>query len=57
MPPYKPVTSKAQSRKLFALANEGKLSKSDAKGKTRAADFKDLPEHAPNRYHPSRHSK
>lgn len=44
MPPYKPVTSKAQSRKLFALANRGEISKSEAEGKTRAADFKSLPE-------------
>lgn len=43
MPPYKPVKSKAQSRKLFALADEGKLSMDDARGKTRAADFKSLP--------------
>ena len=44
MPPYKPVKSKAQSRKLFALANEGKLSLDDAKGKTRAANWGDLPQ-------------
>ncbi len=37
MPPYTPVKSKAQSRKLFSLAREGKLSLDDAKGKTRAA--------------------
>lgn len=45
MPPYKKVVSKAQSRKLFALANEGKLSMEDAKGKTKAANWKALPEH------------
>lgn len=44
MPPYTPVTSKAQSRKLFALAHQGKVSLDDAKGKTRAADFESLPE-------------
>lgn len=44
MPPYKAVTSKAQSRKLFALANRGELSMDEAKGKTRAANFKSLPE-------------
>lgn len=36
MPPYTPVVSKAQSRKLFALASEGKISMADAEGKTRA---------------------
>lgn len=44
MPPYTPVTSKAQSRKLFALANRGEIAKSEAEGKTRAADFSSLPE-------------
>jgi len=44
MPPYIPVTSKAQSRKLFALAERGELSEDDARGKTRAADFASLPE-------------
>jgi hypothetical protein len=44
MPPYKGVTSKAQSRKLFALAADGKISTDDARGKTRAADFAKLPE-------------
>jgi hypothetical protein len=43
MPPYKPVKSKAQSRKLFALAEQGDLALDDAKGKTRAADWKKLP--------------
>lgn len=59
MPPYKPVTSKAQSRKLFALAREGKISLDDARGKTRAANFKSLPNRkvkrgrrAPNRRSP-----
>lgn len=46
MPPYTPVTSKAQSRKMFALANRGEISLADAKGKTRAANFTSLPEHA-----------
>jgi hypothetical protein len=45
MPPYKAVKSKAQSKKLFALAHEGKISMSEARGKTRAANFKKLPEH------------
>jgi hypothetical protein len=43
MPPYKPVVSKAQSRKLFALAAEGKISEAEAEGKTRAANWEKLP--------------
>ncbi len=42
--PHTAVTSKSQSRKLFALANRGELSMADAKGKTRAANFSTLPE-------------
>lgn len=41
--PHTPVTSKAQSRKLFALARRGEISLADAKGKTRAADWDRLP--------------
>jgi hypothetical protein len=41
---YRAVTSKAQSRKLFALANRGQLSLDEAKGKTRAANWKSLPQ-------------
>lgn len=44
MPPYKPVVSKAQSRALFAKAARGEMSLDDAKGKTRAARGKKLPE-------------
>lgn len=44
MPPYTPVVSKAQSRKLFALAAEGKVSPADAEGKTKAASWDTLPE-------------
>ena len=44
MPPYTPVVSKAQSRALFAKANRGEMSMEDAKGKTRAANFKSLPD-------------
>lgn len=44
MPPYKPVTSRAQARKLWALAREGKVSVEDAKGKTGAAAWGKLPE-------------
>jgi len=55
MPPYKPVVSKSQSRKLFALAERGEIAMSEAKGKTRAAKGTKLPEHVRgNRYHPSR---
>jgi hypothetical protein len=44
MPPYTPVKSKAQSRALFAAAARGEMSEDDAKGKTRAADWSELPE-------------
>jgi hypothetical protein len=44
MPPYTAVKSKAQSRKLFALAGRGEIAESEARGKTRAANFKSLPE-------------
>lgn len=44
MPPYKPVVSKSQSRALFAKARRGELPLAEAKGKTRAANFKALPE-------------
>lgn len=44
MPPYTPVKSKAQSRALFAKARRGELSMDEARGKTRAANFKRLPE-------------
>ena len=40
MPPYRKVTSKKQSRKLFALARRGKISMAEARGKTRAASGK-----------------
>ena len=43
MPPYKAVVSKAQSRKLFALSSRGEIAESDARGKTRAANWKKLP--------------
>lgn len=49
MPPYHAVTSKVQSRKLFALAKEGKISEDEARGKTRAANWKKLPTRAPKR--------
>lgn len=45
MPPYKPNKSKAQQRKMFALAEEGKLPMSEAIGKARATKgkYKALP--------------
>lgn len=45
MPPYKAVVSRAQERKLFALAHEGKLPMSEAEGKAHAAKGQHLPEH------------
>jgi hypothetical protein len=42
--PHTAVTSKSQSRKLFALANRGEVSMADAKGKTRAANWDTLPQ-------------
>jgi hypothetical protein len=44
MPPYKPVVSNAQRRTLFALAERGEISKSEAEGKARAAKGRKLPE-------------
>ena len=45
MPPYKAVVSKAQSRALFAKAERGEgISMDDAKGKTKAANWKKLPD-------------
>lgn len=49
MPPYKPVVSKAQRGKLFALAAEGKISEDEARGKARAAKGKKLPRHVSKR--------
>lgn len=49
MPPYRPTVSKAQSRKLFALAERGEIGMDEARGKTRAADFKKLPDRVPRR--------
>jgi hypothetical protein len=40
---YTAVKSKAQSRKLFALARRGEIAEHEARGKTRAADWKRLP--------------
>jgi len=44
MPPYTPVASRAESRKLFAMARRGEISETEARGKTRAANWKRLPE-------------
>lgn len=49
MPPYKPVVSKAQSRALFAKAERGELSMDEAKGKTKAANWKRLPQRVAKR--------
>lgn len=45
MPPYKPNASKAQQRKKFSLASQGKMSMADAEGSARASRGKSLPEH------------
>ena len=52
MPPYQPAVSRAQERKLFALAEVGQISKADALGKARAAKAtgKPLPERV--KHHP-----
>ena len=44
MPPYKPVVSRSQSRALFAAASRGEISEDEARGKTKAANWKRLPE-------------
>jgi hypothetical protein len=44
MPPYHSVKSKSQSRLLFAKARRGEISYAEARGKTRAAKGKKLPE-------------
>lgn len=49
MPPFTPVKSKAQARKVFVLADEGKISEDDARGKVRAAKGKKLPNRVPKR--------
>ena len=49
MPPYKAVVSKAQRGMLFHLAEQGKISKDEARGKARAAKGKKLPRHVPKR--------
>ena len=53
---YKPVKSKAQRRKLFALAAEGKISQADAEGKARAAKGKRLPEHVKKKTRRKKHA-
>lgn len=51
MPPYQAVTSKAQSRKLFVLEAQGKLKPGEAAGKTKAADYRRLPQHVKHTKH------
>ena len=44
MPPYKKAVSKAQQRKFFELAREGKMSMTDAKGNAqKGSKFDALP--------------
>lgn len=43
MPPYTPNKSRAQQRKMFALANKGEISMSEAKGKAEATNYQSLP--------------
>jgi hypothetical protein len=45
MPPYTPVVSKAQGRKLFSLVRLGEMSATEARGKVRAANWSKLPQH------------
>ena len=45
MPPYVKAKSKAQQRKFFELAKEGKMSLADAKGKAqKGSRFDKMPE-------------
>lgn len=45
MPPYIKAKSKAQQRKFFSLAEQGKMSMKDAKGKAqKGSKFDKLPE-------------
>ena len=43
MPPYTPVVSQAQRRKLFAMAHRGEIPLHEARGKARAAKGRKLP--------------
>ena len=49
MPPFQPVKSKAQARKMFVLAEQGRIPEEDAIGKVRAAKGKKLPNRVPKR--------
>lgn len=49
MPPYKPVVSQAQRKKLFALAERGEISEDEARGKARAAKGRKLPQRVQKR--------
>lgn len=54
MPPYTPVKSDAQRKKLFALARRGEISMTEARGKARAAKGRKLPKYARRK---KRHAK
>jgi hypothetical protein len=54
MPPYTPVKSEAQRKKLFALANRGELSMDEARGKARAAKGRKLPKRAGRKHRTKR---
>lgn len=44
MPPYKKAKSKAQQRKFWALVKQGKMTKTEARGKSRKGKaFKKMP--------------
>ena len=45
MPPYKKAVSEAQAGEFWMLEKQGKMSKSEAKGKTKGLKMKDLPKH------------
>lgn len=49
MPPYKPIVSTKQRGMLFHLAEEGKISEDEARGKARAAKGRKLPRYVGKR--------
>ena len=53
IPPYAPVKSKAQARKLFQLVSIGEMSSTEARGKVRAANWSKLPQHVKTAGHPA----
>ena len=44
MPPYTANVSRAQQKKMFALANRGEISEQEAEGKARATNWDEIPE-------------